>query len=387
MSEDRDWTGHDSAHLGKSDIGRYSEEPVEMMGAHMGKGYISKPGEPRPLATVKEYELTAQFVQESRPKFWKLICPRRYAPPAGYANPKIHSISMAAHLISNQRDADLNKVLVDCLLTDWKLIELGAPTFFVGADFISDLMITDPPEDMQLKDILWPHDAMVFMLPESFQKAFFGYRVPFITVCRTPTGKVEPPKVLDGVCDQYNGLGLGYAGSHGVIATATVFFGMDYGIDYSASYSGEDLIAKIYQEHTFHDDTQQWIRDGMKKEGVALTAEQDVQMVQKIIGCAIQLVLAMAEIPEYLAPGPTVARPERKDHKGRIVKEELWQARMFGGNYVMDRIPKSGAWVGSHASPRIHRRRGHWRRQIGWRELPEGVKAKTTWIKPMWVGK
>jgi hypothetical protein len=54
---------------------------------------------------------------------------------------------------------------------------------------------------------------MVFMLPESFQKAFFGYRVPFITVCRYANRHGRSLlKMLHGICDQWNGLGLGYAG-------------------------------------------------------------------------------------------------------------------------------------------------------------------------------
>jgi hypothetical protein len=47
---------------------------------------------------------------------------------------------------------------------------------------------------------------------------------------------------------------------HGVLRTRIT------GLTTQASYSGEDLIAKrSFQEHTFHDDTQQWIKDGMKK--------------------------------------------------------------------------------------------------------------------------
>lgn len=349
------------------------------------KGFIGKPGQPRPLATVKEYVLTADYVKASQPEFWSLICPRRYAPPPGYANPKLHSVAMASHLISNRPGADLNKVLIDCLLTDWTLVELKVPTFFAGADFLSDLMITDPPEDMPLNEILWPHDAMVFMLPESFQRAFFGYQVPFLTVCKTPTGRREPPASLKRVCPQHTSLGLGYSGSCGVIACATVFFAQEYGIDYSASYSGEDLIAKIYQNHNFQDDTQGWIKDGIKKAGVELTPEDDVKICQKIMACALQLVLAMSEIPEYLAPGPMMARPARRNKDGSVLKEMLWHPHMFGGNYVIERAP--GPVAGTHASPRIHRRRGHWRREAGWRNLPPDVKAKTKWIKPMWIGK
>lgn len=364
---------------------RYSQTPYEIQGAHGGKAHVSKPGEPRPLATIPEYELTADFVQKGQPKFWKMLCPRKYVVPAGYASPRIHSVAMASHLISNKPHAELNKVLVDCLLTDWKLIELRVPTFFVGADFVSDLMLTDPPEEMKLAEILWPHDAMVFMLPDSFQKEFFGYRVPFITVAKVATGRQEPPKILHGICDQWNGVGLGYQGSHGVIAGATVFFGHEYGIDYSGSYSGEDVIEKIFQDHDFHDDTQQWIKEGIQKQGVEVTLEKDVEIVRKVMLCALQLVIAMSEIPQYLAPGPVCLRPPKQGKGGLITQEGLWQARMFGGSYVIDRKPSAG--TGTHASPRIHRRRGHWRRQMGWRELPPDVRPKTTWIKPMWVGK
>lgn len=349
----------------------------------MSKAWAQKQSESRPTANIKDYAHTADILARNSPEFWKLICPRRYVPPPGYFGNRVHSISMAAHLVANEEHAELNKVLVDCLLTDWKLIELGVPTYYLAPAFAEDLMMTEPPKDMILKDLLWAHDAMVFMLPESFQQSYFGRVVPFITICKTKTGKQAPPAILDKHCRQALGLGLGYSGGHGVIASASVFFG-DFGIDYSASYSEDDPLSRVFNDQVFHDDTQTWIKKGIQAQGIEVTEEEDIRTCQKIMALAVQLVIAMSELPEHLAVGPSNQRPERTARDGSIKKEGLWVARMFGGTYTTDRPESPGN--GTHASPRLHRRRGHWRREMGFKDLPEGVKPKMTWIKPMWIG-
>jgi hypothetical protein len=72
-------------------------------------------------------------------------------------------------------------------------------------------------------------------------------------------------------------------------------------------------------------------------------------------------------------------RPQRFKH-GRIRKREIWSPNLIGSQY---RPTPAAESQGTHASPRIHWRRGHIRKQP---HGPGRIERKLIWIEPVLVG-
>jgi len=329
----------------------------------------------------------------NNPQVVKLVMPRRYVPPQGYINPKVNALSMVSHLACNNPDMVIDKSSADFILLGWKLCEAAVPTIFVAEDFLTDLMMTDVPEDFPLKDFLWPHEAMVFALPLSFQLRYFGRYVPFVRIGRSVVERHRAPQCVRAVIPQHNEIGIdGGDAEFGVIICGTVFFpdrdlqsGLPLrGVDYTASYPEGKKIGEIVQDTIFNNPIPSpGEQEEMRAWSELSTPDEDIAMVHKICTVTLQLLLALNAMPEHLE-APELLRPERikQNRDGKIIekKEALWKPRLFGGNYVIERRPPQG---GTHASPRMHRRRGHRRIQ---RDPITKAILKWIWIKPCWVG-
>jgi hypothetical protein len=341
-----------------------------------------------------------EIIKAERPEIVRLVYPRRIIPPQGYPNPAGNAVILSAHLAFNNPNADsLNKTMIDCLLCTWKLCELGSPIYFVGRDFATALTMTDAPdESLKISDLKWPHDAMTFVLPEDFARAYFGRTVPFIRVARQPVGMLEAPECVTRVAHQWRQVGIesqSLGGEMAFITSMTVMYrstgGNDFPVDFASSFSTLETVGSIMTKHEFiHDQDRaetmffQW--DNFQKiksvisETDNTTPEEDVELSKRMISLAIHLLMAMSALPQHIEIGK-LARPQRIKH-GRVEKEALWHPNFFGGAYVLNR-PKSPA-EGTHASPRLHRRRGHWRTKQ--RYGPNNSLVKVIWIEPTWIG-
>lgn len=319
----------------------------------------------------------ADIVEARNPQLWKLVCPRRYVPPNGYANPRINSCLMAVHM-RFQFDEKPNKVEIDCILSTWKILESLAPTIFVGKEFAESLALTEPPQNLKISELNWPFLGMTFVLPEAFQKSFFGCPVPFLRVATHPTGYQNAPAIVKKVYPMAPRFGIDEAkfDENCFIVSATVMYG-EKPIDYTASFSdkapiGEMMSDQVYADFTY-DSSTGW------EEDIQNTIEGDKTLLRKMIAMAAHLLLAMNAVPEHLEQ-PSVIRPIRI-RGGEVVRQELWTPHFFGRTYTWHRDKDSQG--GNHASPRLHPRRGHWRHQ------PFGTgrtENKIIWIKPMLIG-
>jgi len=115
--------------------------------------------------------------------------------------------------------------------------------------------------------------------------------------------------------------------------------------------------------------------------------EADEGFLEKLGTVAFGTFLAMAAKPELLERGKLL----RKVKKGDKVRE-FWSPNIIGPRYKLKReVPRiiHGRFVeseresGTHASPRMHWRRGHFRQQA---HGPQRRERKTIWIEPMLIG-
>lgn len=90
-------------------------------------------------------------------------------------------------------------------------------------------------------------------------------------------------------------------------------------------------------------------------------------------GLVINLLCAMAARPEYVESGRRVGTHKKSG-------SEIWTPNIIGRKYAVKRSMEATA--GSHASPRMHWRRGHFRHQPFGYQL---AQTKVIWIEPMLI--
>jgi hypothetical protein len=91
----------------------------------------------------------------------------------------------------------------------------------------------------------------------------------------------------------------------------------------------------------------------------------------------IKLLVVLNTRPNLVERGQCV-RP-RRIKRGRVKQRELWSPNLIGWRYRV----ASASPAGTHASPRLHWRRGHIRNQ------PFGMGRtlrRLVWIEPMLIG-
>lgn len=322
-----------------------------------------------------------------RPKRWALLSPRRYANTHDYFNPRLNSGFMAIYL-DFMNSIKPNKVEVDCILSTWAIIKNMCPTFYVGREFAEALVCTEPPNNMVMKDLQWPFEGMVFVVPTQFQMQYFKALVPFIRVAKVPTAIHPPPKEIAEAWNNNRHFGIQHSdfGEYGIIITATVMEAgrpVDYSGSFPENYSLGQMMCNENYEVYFKDEER---AKTMAELGID-DDRHDRDLLKKIISLVGHLLLALNAVPEQIEPPKVVFPLKEKIQRRTPEREWTWQPHFLGRNYRWQRERGDDAG-GTHASPRLHPRRGHWRHQpVGPRlEDKSQRQHKVIWIKPMLVG-
>lgn len=336
---------------------------------------------------ANNYDETYSMLIESRnmlqryPDKWGLVYPRKYSTPKGYINTSLNSGLMAIHL-EFMYARQINKVEIDCILSTWSICKSLVPTFFVGKEFAEALVCTEPPSNLVIRDLQWPFDGMVFVLHEDFVRKYFNAAVPYIRVARHPTGKQKAPvcvQKLYPMCPEF-GISETSFDQMCFIVTATVMVG-DKPIDYSASFPDSESVGAMMEDNAYQNfcvDQETAMELGYTEPN---STEDDLNLLKKIISLAAHLLLAMNAVPEQI-DNPSVQWPHReKLQRTTPEKDWVWHPRFIGREYRWQRERVDGG--GTHASPRLHPRRGHWRHQP---HGPGRKEKKVIWIKPMLIG-
>jgi hypothetical protein len=112
------------------------------------------------------------------------------------------------------------------------------------------------------------------------------------------------------------------------------------------------------------------------------SAERVFQL--KMQSFAVKLMLALTARPSVVKLG-NITRPE-KIKKGRVKHDALWSPNLVGWDYRAVRVRPDGAPAGSHASPRMHWRKGHWRNQpFGPKPWTDASERRLAWIEPVLI--
>jgi hypothetical protein len=107
-----------------------------------------------------------------------------------------------------------------------------------------------------------------------------------------------------------------------------------------------------------------------------LETEADKVTAAALAGLAFGTLLAMTARPDLLTPATHMNTVKNKKNGKRT---EFWSPNVIGKSYVNRKTPAQG---GTHLSPRMHWRRGHFRQQ----HFGTGnSQIKTIWLEPQLV--
>lgn len=324
------------------------------------------------------------------PKLWKSVYPRRIVPPHGYCNPKWYaSTQYGASMLWLEPEMSMLPHTTVTLLTT-KLQQYFMPYYFVAPEFAESVMQTEPPEGFRFSDIKWPLDAMIFVLPNSFVKRHFKYYFPFVSTCRAKEGRYPldidipqseiPWKFLTPLINQ----------GEKILFHFPLFNSHGAPVDYTGLYPANMLVSEVatapYSDATRYEEVMSPEIDWTLTRARDLPPEEEREISNKIITFTINLLLALTAAPEHIKTG-SCERPEQFK-RGRLVREALWGPNVIGGDYRIKRS-SSAAGDGTHASPRMHWRRGHMTHlAFGPRDkfvsidtLPKTPEGKVDWPK------
>lgn len=342
------------------------------------------------------YHVLDTFINElpqRQPLSYRALYPKRIVPPSGYTNPKYFSITMWSSLRvwleTNMRMLPHITGYVNALIQ----MEYRVPTYFVRSEFAQAVAQTEPPEDFKFSEINWPLPAMLFVLPTDFVLRYFGFMCPFISVTKSVKGvfpaalknlpKMEMPieayEPIDNHVDRFNIVYPVYSKDH---------LPTDYTGSYPLTMNVNEMPSARFEDATYMEEEHlSRVLSGHFDRAASDTpaeGEQEKAFTDKVQSFAVKLMLVLNACHDVIKLGG-VARPE-KIKKGRRVLEELWHPNLLGWDYRAQRSVSTGGEKGTHASPRMHWRRGHMRNQpYGPKPWTDASPKRLTWIEPVLI--
>jgi len=321
--------------------------------------------------TFSDFEMMFDHIKQAEPAFLHTAMPKRYNAPGNYPNfGKVFVPSAYQNAFLNTAGYGTNETVNSGYTVFAKLAQYQVPVYYVAVGLCDALSATAPPNELMLDDIKWPMPAMVFMLPTAFSHKFFGRQVNFISAARFTAGEdiPSPGEILtgkmqtvgvDSPCDQIiiyyeavepkNGLVSNYNSNSPVTRrVGDVFFD-------DIKYNGE-----IWSPEQMFD------------------VQEDGAFANRVFMFVVKMLLVMTARQSYVETG-VEQRPAKMKH-GRL-RDALWSPNYIGRAYKAK--SEDGGAGGTHASPRLHWRRGHIRNQ------PHGtgrLLTKVIWLEPTIIG-
>lgn len=288
---------------------------------------------------VSNIDTLVKQLKTYQPKLYKKFIPRVYEQTAAFMDWRIPgATSSAIYMAARDSREQIEGWQAYLNYASWSLQweEYNNPCFFVTPEFLKAMLNTGVPESFDLSDFKLPLPSLVFVLPKNNPLKFKGRPVPYVGIGRiqnsinTELGQITSKKKVDKI----------------VLTTSFLpksFFAP------GIQYSGLNDVVRMGSKE-FHSASRQ-------VEG-AVTPVEDTEFVLLMLRLAVNLVLAMESRPELVSKGSYV-RASAESGKANAYRPGIWKPNIVGARYRV--VNESGN--GTHASPRSHWRRGHFRKQ------------------------
>jgi len=279
----------------------------------------------------------AEKREEFRPFY-----PRRVITPPGYLNIKRVSVlffeaflldGKLPHLINEKYDLSPSTRTYSNIGDE--LLRNQFQTFWLGRALGEDLLQTQPPLGIPYREFPWPFSAFTVMLPYGLLHRLGG-DIPFISIMFVDgTLQFVAPVALPGVLKVMSG---------------SLIPGKGEGLS--------DMDPSILLSDSIFSTTGQ--------------TKQDANESALLINLVTNMMFYMD------SDGASIEESQREGKSKGKGDSGLWSPKWVGQRHRRD----TDTIKGTHASPRTHWRRGHWRNQA----IGEGrISRKRLWIKPMLI--
>jgi len=317
------------------------------------------------------YRNLQRELEELTPDLIERIYPRKFQHGDQWPSPKyLAAMGMDTAAAANKDFVILgheDKVLPHVYYTLGRLIENQTPTYFVYPKLLTALQATRLPSDMTLKDLPWPHQAALFVMPR------WKVRPPdegdcwYLAIARTPNGK--PTQIIPRLESR------ALITSHDWVTTfAYIYGGQSYAWGH---YLNDDPLDVGWQDPVFQSMDLGKSPEGELEISWRQMKTDELLFNRRMMSLAMQLMMVLTSRPDMV-------EPMRLVQAGKIVhgvkKPDIWKPAFLGKSYET-RCEWQG---GTHASPGIHHRDGHWRNY----KVVEGKpwkQERSIWIEPTFV--
>jgi len=281
---------------------------------------------------------------------WEHFYPRKYAAPSGYTSPKTPAAVFTATTIAAlevKRQLGISAVDHDPVTNNTAAIgevvrRLWMPTYWVGRELVQSAFETEPPKSLKPSDLPMPLPGAVFLLPLNTLVNPDGEDSSWLAVATSETYAGE--KRL-GICT-----------------------GTSCGANYMASIKNHETLA-------VHENTDSGEFHPITGE-IGKLSEADRLFSLRLARIGITLIMLMNARPALVETHTKAEKPPTSGKAARKLASPNWIGRTY-------RAPRSEHAGGTHASPHVHWRRGHWRHQA---HGPANSLRKDIWIEPMIIG-
>lgn len=237
-----------------------------------------------------------------------------------------------------------------------RLAQYGMQQTWISAELAFDLLQTTPPVDLNWTDMQIPFESMIFVLPKGALTDTTHGDVCFVAYSRIRKGDAIKSQLgptaqtnvdilaFVAVCADGSWITWNLSADKSPVVDLRdldgffeAFITGVHGADYRCSFDAEYKIEKIVMHYIF---------------GALLLMTEHTELVTE----------------------PTLTK--RVQRRGGT-SQEWWSPRILGGKHIACRRPSEGQG-GTHASPRLHWRCGHWTNQ------PYGPKhsfRRRQWVK------
>jgi hypothetical protein len=293
---------------------------------------------PLPNGVSNNIDTLVKQLKTYQPLLYKTFIPRVYEQTSAFMDWRAPGVTASVlYMAARQKPEDTLGWQAYVNYAAWSVHweKYDNPCFFITPEFLKAMLNTGVPDNFDLSDFKLPFPALAFIMPKDNPLKFKGRPVPYIGIGRmqggieTELAVITNTKALDKI----------------VLTTSFLpktFFAP--GIRYS--HLNEVVRMNVAD-----------FRKVGNQVDEAMSPVEDTEFVLLMLRLAVNLVLAMESRPELVSK-EAYLRPSSGGKAGNY-RPGIWKPNIVGARYRIVRETGDG----THASPRSHWRRGHFRRQ------------------------
>lgn len=256
-----------------------------------------------------------------------------------------------------------------------KMVEFEMPIYHLASSFCQAVYNTAPPGDLVINTLHLPFPTFSVALPKDESMRMFKTNISFITAMRLD--HMEMVRIHNVKTDFIN------EGNKLAILITCPDCACSLPLHYAFIILREDTYDRVQASDYYEDWTNPL--DKMPEFANTKLTEAEEHLMPMRVGVFVLRLLAVLNAAPNLLPVETSYKKVRPKNPQGGVHHEYHPPLWIGHDYkVQTDVSAPAGEPGTHASPRMHWRRGHIRRQ---HYGPKNTLERMVWIEPVLVNK